>query len=418
MTACSEKLQFAAYVTESAWAENSTDMTSAQRIPTTALFNLDGIRQSILMSERTVQYRNEVPVGITGPWDNAEFTIKFELTGHGSTTASGITVGAVENLLGWGMGCTAVRTSNSGDTIGGVSTATNLSTTAANGFSVNGEGGLFRVGVKNDGRADGQWSVVDAHSSNALTTKVALPATVATSALPDVVYSAVNMFTVESTCAVTSQRFILKTADLQVVAHGCFVKACSLTGYNTGEVGQCELTIGVSWAEPVSTTFPDTAATAAWTFNPAPNAAGYWNLQDYGTTTRNVVQVRSATINYTRGIVPLPGQGVNVYQKWVGASQTPDQIRVSLVVDAAGASATPTWYTKARAQTPQHLLCPLSVSDGSAVCIYFPRLVWAEQVPMQTAVDGLNRVTLQFAASADTTGGSELERSAMRIAFA
>ena len=67
MTACSEKLQFVGYVTESAWAENSTDMTGAQRVPSTALFNLEGIRQSIIASER-VRMSSRTESYVTPAW--------------------------------------------------------------------------------------------------------------------------------------------------------------------------------------------------------------------------------------------------------------------------------------------------------------------------------------------------------------
>ena len=77
MTACSSKLQHISYVIESAWGENSTSTTSAQTIPTTVMADLSKLGRMMIDAGRIVQYRNERPKMIPGPFE-AEFTVEIE----------------------------------------------------------------------------------------------------------------------------------------------------------------------------------------------------------------------------------------------------------------------------------------------------------------------------------------------------
>ena len=151
MTACSSKLQHLSYVAEGSWAENSTSTTSAQTIPITAMVDVSQLGRAMLDSGRVVQYRNDRPKMIPGPYAGTEFTIEVELVGHGSTTAGSVTATAFESLIAWTIGTSA--TGASGGTIGNTSTASSLVITAGPTYA---NGSLLRVGAKNDTRADGQ----------------------------------------------------------------------------------------------------------------------------------------------------------------------------------------------------------------------------------------------------------------------
>ncbi len=412
MTACASKLQHLSVVAESAWGEDTTDMTGAQQLPHTGVVDVSTIRQAILESQRATQYKNEVKKGILGPWEEAEITYELELVGHGSTTAGAITITEFENHLAWFLGA-AVRTATSGHTFdeGSDEDEFVLDATPPT-FAV---GGLARGGDKGDGGGDGQWFVVAAQDTTALDSKVALPAAPAND---DPVYSAVNVYTLESTCGVDSKRMAIKTSDGQWVLHGCYPKRIQITGTAAGEIQKVVCTVGVSWAEPVTTTFPDTTTTASWTYNPAPAGAGSIFLQDYGTATRQILKCRRLTFDFQLGIRPQFGfDAANAYAKCVGAKRVQDMLTVTALIDAEGASATPTWETKARAGTPQHLLAGFSVGVGSAVAFYAPYLIWAQQVAVQVAENDTNHIQLTLKAGADTTGATELARSMFRMGF-
>lgn len=414
MTACSSKLQHISYVIESAWGENSTSTTSAQTIPTTVMADLSKLGRMMLDAGRIVQYRNERPKMIPGPFE-AEFTVEIEAIGHGSTTAGAVTATAAETLLGYAMGAVASPTGADGTTISGTSsTDTSLNVAAASGLLA---GQIIFAGVKNDGRGDGQPAVVTSHGTSVVALKTALPAAMTTAA--EAVRTAIMVHTVESTCATQPLRMFIKTADTNWCLHGCFVKSLSFTGGAPGQIAKWQMTFGVSWLEPISATFPDTTTTAAWTTNAVPTAAGSVFMNAYGTATRSTLTARAISIGITLGIQPVMGyNGISTAQMIVGASRVPDDIKVSITVDAEGDSATPTWWTAWAANLRRHLLIAWSVGDTASLACYFPNLRWTGKQPTQMDFEGLNRVALEFEAGTDTTGATDLARSAMRWGLA
>ena len=414
MTACSSKLQHISYVIESAWGEASTSTTSAQTIPTTVMADLSKLGRMMLESGRIVQFKNERPKMIPGPFEG-DFVIEIEAIGHGSTTAGAVTATAAETLLGYALGAVATPTGANGTTISGTaSTAVSLNVAAASGLLA---GQIIRLGAKNDGRGDGQPAVVASHGTSVIALKTAAPAAMNVAA--DVVYTSIMVHTVESACVTQPLRMFVKTADTNWCLHGCFIKALSFNGGAPGQIAKWQFTIGVSWMEPISTTFPDTTTTAAWTTNAVPTAAGSVFMNAYGTTTRATLTARAITIGITLGVQPVMGyNGIDSSQMIVGASRIPDDIKVSLTVDAEGDSATPTWWTAWAANLRRHLLIAWSVGNGSTLSCYFPNLAWTGKQPTQMDMEGLNRVGLEFVAGTDTTGATDLARSAMRWGLA
>lgn len=416
MTACSSQLTWLSMVTESTWAENSTSTSSQVVIPHNGRADVSKLTQAMIDSARAKQYRNEVPTGILGPM-GGEFTFQMYLVGHGLTTSGATSATDFESLMAWIVGAGVVSAA-SGTTINGVGTATALTTTSSGQFA---PGGLFRVGVAGDGRGGGQWGVVDTCATTTLTSETAFAAA-PTSGTPDVVFSAYNVYTLETSCAMTSKRLFIKTADTQWCLHGCFLKSYTISGYNPGELPMIEVTVGVSWFEPISATFPDTTG-YNWTTQPVPVGGGQIWLNTYGTATyptSTIAAVRSFSLSVTAGVVPLMGHnGVSAYQTIVGASRVPDQITCSLILDAGGASATPTWWTNFATNARWHLLAGLSTAAGSALACYLPNLAFTGNRPTQIDSDGLNRVQVDFKAGTDTAEtASDLALSAMRWGFA
>lgn len=413
MTACSSKLQYVSFVVESAWGESSTSTTSAQIIPTTVMADLSKLGRVMLDAGRVVQYRNELPKMIPGPFE-AEFTIEVEAVGHGSTTAGAVTATAAETLLGYAMGAVASPTGADGTTISGTSsTATSLNVAAASGLLA---GQIIFAGVKNDGRGDGQPAVVSSHGTSVIALKTALPAAMTTAA--EAVRTAIMVHTVESTCATQPLRMFIGTADTNWCLHGCVIKGLTFVG-GIGQVPKWQYTIGVSWLEPVSASFPNTTSTAAWSNIGVPSAGGSVFMNAYGTATRSTLTARAISIGITLGIQPVMGyNGISTAQTMVGASRVPDSIKVSITVDAEGDSASPTWWAAWAANLRRHLLIAYAVGDTASLACYFPNLRWTGKQPTQMDYEGLNRVALEFEAGTDTTGATDLARSAMRWGLA
>lgn len=414
MTACSSKLQHLSYVDEAAWGDALTSASGAQTLPIVGgAVDASQFGRSMLESGRVTQLRNAVPRMIPGTFDGREFTIRLEAVGHGSATTGSISATAFENFLGWVIG--AVATPPAGTTISGTSsTTTSLNVASSTGYLV---GQLFRIGAKGDARADGQWAVASSVSTGVIGLAQAAIAAPTTSG--DVVHSAVTVHTPETDCSISSKRFFLKTPDQSWIVHGCFPKGIKVTGGNPGQVVTYEITIGFSWCEPANSTFPDTSTTAAWTYLPAPAAAGRVVLSTYGSTTATELSARQVSVDITLGVVPVTGYtAASPYATIVGAKRVPDAIAVSVVIDSGGASASPTYWTEWAANDRKHLCVGYTIGAGAAVAVYFPALVYSGQQPTQQDLDGLNRLTLSFMAGADEAGATDLARSAMRWGFA
>jgi len=408
MSSFSEVMQQLSGVDEVAWGEADTSMTGAQIYPIAARIDFSGIARAMIESPRVVAYKDEVPRGIPGAWQDASFTVELELAGHGSTTAGAVAETALGEFLAWVFGDSL--TAPAGTTISGANTAVALTTVASGTFPA---GAMFRCGAPEDGHGEGQWNNVASHATTTLTGLLEFDAAPQS---PEVVYSAQTIYTKSSFIggALTSKRFRAMSADFQAVMHGCFVKGAVLTGTNPGEVSHASITIGVSWAEPVSATFPDAVSTAPWTYNPAVVAGGSVALQPYGSATRLVGEARSVTISYQMGIVPEFGyNAVNGAQVITGAKRGPDRIAVTVIVAAAGPSATPTYWDAWAATTPYQLMLSLAIGLGQAVGIYFRRLIWTGKQPTQVGHNGLNAVQLDFMASSDPTGTTEAAKAAM-----
>lgn len=414
MTACSSKIQSFCFKDETDFAEDVDTMALAQIIPGTVMIDLSALGPDFIDPGRIAQYKNERFAMIEGPHAACEIPFEFEWSGHGATMAGSPTLSAQELLIGWFLGGTVAFTASASTTIDGSgSTVTSLTTVSSGQHT---PGGLIRVGTKGDGGGDGQWAVVDTCTTVTLALETALPAAPAAGA---VVYGAANMFTLESTCGTgTSKRFRISTADTSWVLHGCTPKSLVLSGTNPGEIRKVSGVICVAWPEPVNVSVPDTSSTAPWTTAATPNAGGGCFLQVYGTTTRQIVTARAWSISISLGtqrLLSYESRDPNGRQIYGGASRTPDTIEVSIVVDAEGASATPTWWTRAGTNAAWHCLMGLTVGNGAACAIYLPNMRWVKKKPTQIAHEDLNRVQLDFVAGTDTAEtSSELSLSAMR----
>lgn len=413
MSAYSEIFQQLAGVDEAAWGEADTDMTGAQIYPIAARIDFSGIARAMIDSPRVVTYKDEKPRGIPDAWRDAQFTMELELTGHGSATTGATNATALGTIAAWAIG--KLNTPAAGTTCSATGTAVALTSTASGTFAA---GDMFRCGAANDARGNAQWNNVATHALTTLTGKLAFDAAPQNA---DVIHSAETIYTVSSAAetVIASKRFRALTPNFQAVLHGCYPKAWSLSGLGPGEVPHLTITVGVSWAEPISTTFPDSGSTAAWTYNPAVVAAGSVFLQAHGTTTRAVVEARSVAIDVSMGLSMEMGydtqNGAAIY---TGCKRGPDTIKVTAIVAAGAPSATPAYYDAWAATTPYHMMLGLNIGAGTAVGIYLRRLIWTAKQPMQINHNGLNAVQCEWLASTDTTGSNEAAKAAFALGLA
>ncbi len=396
------------YEAESGWAEDVTTF-STFRIPTRNAIDASGLEHAKEESGRTEQYRNAGSQHVLMTMGGS-FKMDLDLTGHGSTMVGSPSLTARETLIGLVLGNAALSASASTTLTGG--TAAVPTTTASGTFSA---GGLCRVGTLGDTDGNGQMYAIGTHVTTTLTLLGALDGAPQNGA---VLYPVAQMYPSSSptSTSITGLRFLLQTANLQYECHGCYPMSVSFSGLSTGERPTMSITWGVSWWRYSTATFP--SATSSDSFLPAPVAAGSFNVQTVGTTTRNTRSIRNFSLEYTLGIEPLLGPGgVNAYQKVIGATRTNDSIKLSWTEDADAATTTPVLPGYGTATNSKHVEYTLSTIDGSAVGFKFPK-VCISNVAVQKADGNLNRLTVEAMAYTGDTTTSALTLAALVLGFA
>jgi hypothetical protein len=408
MAVLSSTLGALRWETESTWGENS-GFSSPKRIPIISPIDFSGLNQDRMQASRVVQYRNAGTESIPGPTEGS-FTFRTYITGHGSTTSGATAATDQGTLLGWIFGAVQVAAANGTTLTGG--TAAAPTTTASGTFDA---GSLCRIGAANDNRGNGQWAAIGTHVTTTLNLNTAIDGAPSNG---DVLFSAEVISTLETSGSLTSAKFQAQTGDMQILMHGCYPQAVKISGTGNGELLQLEVTIGVSWWEPVADTFPTT--TSVDTFTPSPNSNGSFFFNAHGTATRAELAIRSMTIDYTLGVQPLRSpDGVKQYQTITSAKRVPDALSIEIVVDAEGADATPTYYDAWLTGGKFHALYSATTATGQAVGFYFPCLRYIGARPIQVANDNVNAIRLRFVAYAnDTVTTDDLTLSMFRIGLA
>jgi hypothetical protein len=138
-------------------------------------------------------------------------------------------------------------------------------------------------------------------------------------------------------------------------------------------------------------------------------AAGSFFRQTNGTATRATDTVRDFSATIDLGTVPLMGPGAtDAFQHIVGVTRTNCTLSAEFTTDAEAAG-TQTfddkWNTAEDTITYEHILYSLSCVDKRAVGIYLPKAFITGRRPVQSDVDGINRVRVSYKAktSDDTT---------------
>jgi hypothetical protein len=405
------------YEAETAFGEDVTTFAT-HRIPHRGKVDASGLTHDKVDPERVVQYRNDGTQWILMT-QGGLFKTLMDLPGHGTTTAGSPTLDPIEVFLGYVFGNVAL--SSAASTTATAGTATVPVTAASGTFSA---GGLCVIGALNDGRGNGQMYPIATHVTTNLTLLAAMDA--APSAA-DVIYPVAQIYTSEipTNAGLTGSahptpapglRFRLMTANLRYECHGCYPTAVSLTGFSAKGRPQIEVTWAVSWWRYSTATFPSVVASNQ--YNPAGIAAGSVFLNDFGTATRVKRSVRNFNVDYTMGMVDLPGPGgANQFQTCVGCRRTVDICKVSWMEDADANTLTPVLPGKGTAQVFQHLMYTGSTAIGSRIGMYFRRLA-ITNVALQKDDNGINRLAVEAEAQVSPTTTSDLTLSSFCLGFA
>lgn len=398
------------YEPESTFGENVT--TYSIRLPTIGAVDASGLMQEKLTPDRTVQLRNEITPGVNGVI-GGEFSTKFFLTGLGSTANAAITLNALATLLGKVFGNAAAAFTAANTTLAGAGSASAPTTTAANGAVA---GSLVRIGALNDGRGGGQFYGVVTHTTSVLTL---LNAMLGGGINGDIVYNPACVFPSEAPTSndITSLRFLLQTANLEVECHGVYPKSVTITGLNPGEEPSIEIRWGVAWWAFSTATFP--SAVSVQTFPHAVVAAGSFFMNTFGTATRVVRNIRSFALTYNLSVIELKGPGgINQYQPVVGCKRGVDTVALEWVEDADANTLTPDLAGKWDGNSAFSIVYSASCADGSALGFKFPYCVPDGPKPTQAGVDNLNRIRWRMRCGSDNTKSTDRERAVMVMALA
>lgn len=392
------------YEAETVFGEDSTSFAT-YRIQTTIPIDASGLEHAKISAEVTGQHRQNGTQWIKTTMGGS-FKFRMWWTGHGSTMVGSPSVTARETLDGLVLGTAPALSATASTTLTG-GTATVPTTTASGTFTA---GSLCRIGTLGDGDGNGQFYKIGTHSALNLTLLGDLDGAPANGA---VLYPVVMRFGPEAptSATVTGTRFLLQTANLMYECHGCYPISRTIGGLSPGEVPFIEYTMGVSWWRYSTATFPSTVATD--TFLPAPVAAGSWNFQVVGTTTRNKRTFRNFQLNHTLGVVPLMGPGgVNASQMIVGARRIPDTIEATWTEDADAATTTPVLPVYGTGTSSYHGEYTASPTDGSAVGFACPNMC-VTNIAIQKMDGSINRLTITARAYTGATTTSETTLAAI-----
>lgn len=407
-------LQAVLYSQETAFCENASTFGTA--LPLIDEVDLSGLARKKVPVPHQKSYQNEAHHDQLAPYEDQKITLKGRLVGLGATCADAVPDSDLWTFLGLMLGA-LVDGLATGTTFSG-GTAAAPTTTAANGAA----GGLVRGGQLGDGRAGGQWIMVNTHAVNALAPFIALPAAPNNG---DPLYAAKNLYPREDPGEVpNSVRLRVLTANGQYDLRGCFLaeNGFRVTGKMPGGVLEWEMDLMVSHVQTTSQTFPSATVPQRHAGGPA-LVNGSVAIQEFGVTTRATESVRDLTLEFNVGCVPLKGPGGNFDgQCYVGCRRSANSLRITMVVDAE-ATGTHTWAGRFTADPNLdakywQVLISILVHDGRSLGLYAGRCKLVDVEPMQMNHEGFNRLRLVFVATTVITETSEQRRASWRLGAA
>lgn len=401
------------YSAESSFCENATSPSSntwTTRIPLqsyTLTTSQERIRDGGLLPRM-----NDERLSHRGPKE-AQLDITTWWSGHGTTTAAGLTETFLQDLIADGLG--GGSTAMTGTTVSSATTATSFTPTATTGWAV---GQIGRMGAKGDARGDGQAFVLASVGSPS----TSLTALGATPSNGDVIYATQVAYHDESTAyTLGTKRFLIGYSSSPTTGAQYHLMGGQLAGLRfTIPLGQSQLpsvTLSYRFADwdRSAVSIPSSSLTLKDSY-PAPCSGGSLFTQATGTTTRATVQASSIDLTVDLGLAPIYGPGgVGVYQQIVGWTRTMCKPTLSLLVPFD--TAWETWFDTAnQSLTNKQFLYTSNPTDGRSVGFYMPNCIPVGNRPSQVVESNGQCYTPITVVGVDSTvTTTELTRSAIRF---
>lgn len=397
MTAKPSRLAAALYEAEASFAEDvDTFGTHLQLVgPPVQAFTQEKQTQ-----DQTRQRPHESLQDVRMPLGGTLTTI-HHLTGHGADPTGVLTATDLYDLLAIVIG--GSDATDVGNTADGAGT---VSAPGVNGGTF-GNGGLVTIGDLSDPRGGGQAYAVDNLAALVLTLLTDLPATLNAG---DVIHAMLQIFPSNdplTSCAVTSTRWLIQSANKIFSAHGVFPTSISFSNLNTGQIPQVEIVWTVArWKEVAIPTFPTAIPTDAKT--PISVGAGSLFFNLVGTSTRQELNIRDIEITINLDIRGIPGPGgVDVYQMMQSSARHNANMVMKLVADSQDFDFAALYTGDEATQAFEHILYTLTPVAGKAVAFYMRSGKIIQPRPTQVAVDDLNRVEVMFESNTHTVTTSD-----------
>jgi len=402
------------YSSEASFCENAESPASntwSKRIPIksyTLTTTQERIRDGGLLSRM-----NDESLSHLGPREaECEFTTYWP--GHLTAPTGALTETWAQDLLSEGLGGGSIAQNGTTVSVGSTTTAW----TVASGTTWD-TGSIGRVGVKGDGRGDGQAFILSSTASNSFTSLVALAGAPAS---PDVVYGAQVAYHDENVAltGMTTFRFLVGYSSSPTTGAQYHLMGGQLAGvsFSIPTGGMPEITWRwrfAYWARS-AVTIPSSSLSLLNDFH-APVLAGSMFIQDVGTATRATITPAEMTLTLNLGLEPVVGPGgVGSYQYIVGWQRT--LCKPTLRVSIPWTTAYETWFDTSNASFVfKHILFTANPStDGRSVGFYMPRVFPVGNRPSAPVeVNGQLYVPVTFEGREGPTTTTHLTRSAIRF---
>ena len=402
--------------TESAYGENSESGTPALSIMVPAL---DGSITMTLTDVRIPDAAAQSRLAVRAPGHPGIKEVQLEYETYWAGLAAGgagsLTHSQITTMLGNELGDGAPA-GNTGTTISGVaSTATVLGVAAATGVAA---GGVIRVGVKGDGRGDGQAVAISATDAgptpDTITLLTACPAAPTTNG--DVVHACINNYHAEG-ATLSSYRFLglYSTATHQYLMTGMMLDGLEFSiPIGSNDLPKIKWRWKGCYWRPLTTTFPD--ATAIPAHDCAPVAGGSVFINDFATATRATITPSQIDLTIDMHLAPIigpPSTAGGSRQVITGFTRAAFDVGVRCRIPATQAYST-WWGLENGSLTYKHLLFSANPTNKRAVGFYLPRIFPSGQDPTQPVAENeQNYVDVFATATESTTTTSALTRASL-----
>ena len=387
-------------------AQSPGSNTYSKRVPVIGIPTMS-LTQTRADDQTVQSRRNDSRPGFLGLRGG---TISFKtlfpglMSDPGASTVSETWTG---DLLGDGLGGSSVA-----DDGGTVQSATDADTFVTTGATLTPGNGIA-VGVKNDGRCDGQIGVISTWSGGNTQLLTALPATPNAS---DAVRICHALYPTEAEPTVTKRFLCGYTATgAQYHAMGCQLASVTLNlPVESGDLPTIDWVYNVAYWARSTVSIP--SAVALPNTDTGVIAGGQFYAQTFGTATRATRAISSLSVSLDMGLIADRGPAAS--QEPYGNVRGWYRTRVVPTVTYTRAfetTAESDFDADGSSSTHEHFLWQSNATAGRRVAIYMPRLYRVGDKPTVTDQGGLLFQSEMWRGCESTDTTSELTRSCIRV---